>query len=73
MMNFEPSLLKKLYRNYLAMREAEKLMVEIYYTGKVPGHIHSGEGEEATLSAVLELMRKGTISPAITGCWPPPT
>ena len=59
MMNYEPSLLKKLYRNYLALREAEKLMVEIYYNGKVPGHIHSGEGEEATLAAVLELMREG--------------
>lgn len=59
MLKHEPGLLRKLYRNYLAMREAEKLMVEIYYTGKVPGHIHSGEGEEATTAAVLELMRKG--------------
>ncbi|NLG58326.1 MAG: thiamine pyrophosphate-dependent dehydrogenase E1 component subunit alpha [Clostridiales bacterium] len=59
MMNYEPALLKKLYRNYLALREAEKVMVDIYYTGKVPGHIHSGEGEEATLAAVLELMRQG--------------
>ncbi|HSK67890.1 MAG TPA: thiamine pyrophosphate-dependent dehydrogenase E1 component subunit alpha [Candidatus Limnocylindria bacterium] len=59
MLNLEPSLLKKLYRNYLALREAELLMVDIYYKGKVPGHIHSGEGEEATLAAVLELMRPG--------------
>ena len=34
-------------------------MVEIYYTGKGAWHIHSGEGEEATLSAVLETDGEG--------------
>lgn len=51
-----PELLRKFYENYLLLRLTEERLVDIYYAGKVPGHIHSGLGEEALQAVMLELM-----------------
>ncbi len=51
-----PELLRKFYENYLLLRLTEERLVDIYYAGKVPGHIHSGIGEEALQAVMLELM-----------------
>lgn len=52
-------LLKKLYYHYLQIRLSEEKLVDIYYAGKVPGHIHSGLGEEALQAVIASCMEEG--------------
>lgn len=51
--------LKSLYRNLLSIRLFEEKQVEIYALGKVPGHIHSGIGEEAVAAGVMATRKEG--------------
>ncbi len=51
--------LKDLYRTMLSVRLFEEKQVEIYALGKVPGHIHSGIGEEGCCCGVLATRKKG--------------
>ena len=49
----------EMYKELLAVRMAEEKLVEIYALGKVPGHIHSGVGEEAAYVAPLMTKNEG--------------
>lgn len=52
-MLYSNKLVTDLYRELLSTRMSEEKLVEIYALGKVPGHIHSGVGEEAAYIAPL--------------------
>lgn len=58
-MQYEKDFLKKLYENLLDMRLLEKKMVDTYAQGRVPGHVHSGVGQEATYVGVLTNFKEG--------------
>ena len=58
-MQYEKEFLRKLYRNLLDMRPLEQKMVDTYAQGRVPGHIHSGVGQEASFVGVLANYKEG--------------
>ena len=58
-MNYTKEFLIDLYKNLLQMRLFETRLYEIYALGKVPGHIHSGVGEEATFAGTLATRKEG--------------
>ena len=58
-MQYEKEFLRKLYRNLLDMRLLEQKMVDTYAQGRVPGHIHSGVGQEASFVGVLANYKEG--------------
>lgn len=58
-MQYTAEFLKGVYRDLLSVRLFEEKQVEIYALGKVPGHIHSGIGEEATYAGVLATRKPG--------------
>ena len=57
-MKYSKELVTELYQELLSVRMAEEKLVEIYALGKVPGHIHSGVGEEAAYVAPLMTRRE---------------
>jgi pyruvate dehydrogenase E1 component alpha subunit len=48
-----------MYKDLLGMRSFEEKLIEIYALGKVPGHIHSGVGEEAVFVGTLATRKDG--------------
>lgn len=58
-MSYSKEFLKEMYKNLLHMRMIEQKMVEIYAMGRVPGHVHSGVGEEASYVGVLTTRKAG--------------
>ena len=58
-MSYEKDLLEKIYKDLLETRMLEEKLVEIYAEGKVPGHIHSGVGQEASYVGVLATRKPG--------------
>ena len=58
-MQYEKEFLRKLYRDLLDMRLLEKKMVDTYAQGRVPGHVHSGVGQEAAYVGVLANFKEG--------------
>ena len=46
-MKYSEKMVEHYYKELLSVRMAEEKLVEIYAQGRVPGHIHSGVGEEA--------------------------
>lgn len=58
-MQYTAEFLKSVYRDLLSVRLFEEKQVEIYALGKVPGHIHSGIGEEATYAGTLATRKPG--------------
>ena len=58
-MQYEKEFLRKLYNDLLDMRLLEQKMVDTYARGIVPGHIHSGVGQEAAYVGVLANFKKG--------------
>lgn len=61
-MKYSNDLVVNLYKELLSVRMAEEKLVEIYALGKVPGHIHSGVGEEAAYVAPLMTKKDGDYS-----------
>ena len=53
--------LTKLYRDLYSVRLFEEKQVELYALGKVPGHIHSGIGEEGSCTGVWRPAKKVTM------------
>lgn len=51
--------LTRLYRSLYSVRRFEEKQVELYAEGKVPGHIHSGIGEEGSCTGVMATHREG--------------
>lgn len=58
-MGYTPEFLTGLYRDLLTVRLFEERQIEIYALGKVPGHIHSGVGEEAPYAGVFATRKEG--------------
>ena len=58
-MSYEKDFLEKIYKDLLETRMLEEKLVEIYAEGKVPGHIHSGVGQEASYVGVLATRKPG--------------
>ena len=58
-MQYERDFLRQLYAKLLQTRMLEEKLVDIYAQGRVPGHIHSGVGQEATFVGVLANQKKG--------------
>lgn len=51
--------LRGLYRDVLLLRLFEQRLIDLYAAGKIPGHIHSGIGEEACFVGVLATKKEG--------------
>lgn len=58
-MRYEKEFLKQIHKELLEMRMMEEKLVEIYAQGIVPGHIHSGAGQEASYVGVLSTRKAG--------------
>ncbi len=58
-MEYSKEFLRDLYKNVLSMRLSEEKLVEIYKQGRVPGHIHSGVGQEAAPVGALFTRKEG--------------
>lgn len=58
-MSYSKDFLIKIYRDLVGLRSFEEKLVEIYTLGKVPGHIHSGVGEESTFVGTLATRKEG--------------
>ena len=58
-MKYTKEFLKGIYENLLYTRMIEQKMVDIYAKGRVPGHVHSGVGEEAAYVGVLSTRKEG--------------
>ena len=58
-MEYTAEFLTQLYRNLLSVRLFEEKQVELYALGKVPGHIHSGIGEEGSCTGVFATHKEG--------------
>lgn len=58
-MNYEKDFLLKLHRDILELRLLEAKMVDLYAESRVPGHIHSGMGQEAAFVGVLAARKPG--------------
>jgi pyruvate dehydrogenase E1 component alpha subunit len=58
-MAYSKEFITDLYRNLLGIRLSEEKLVAIYKEGRVPGHIHSGVGQEATHVGTLFTRKEG--------------
>ncbi|NLJ58023.1 MAG: thiamine pyrophosphate-dependent dehydrogenase E1 component subunit alpha [Tissierellia bacterium] len=58
-MTYSKDFLVKVYRDLAELRMFEEKLVEAYAQGKVPGHIHSGMGEEAVYAGTLATTKDG--------------
>jgi len=58
-MAYSKEFITDLYKNLLGMRLSEEKLVTIYKEGRVPGHIHSGVGQEATHVGTLFTRKEG--------------
>lgn len=77
MMDYSNEFLREIHKNLLQTRMLEEKMVETYAQGRVPGHIHSGVGQEASFVGVLSTRKEGdyfkfghrpTSLPIMLGC-----
>jgi len=58
-MEFNTDFLKQAYEELLHMRMIEKKLVDLYAEGRIPGHIHSGMGQEASFAGILMTRKEG--------------
>lgn len=58
-MQYTAEFLTKIYRDLYSVRVFEEKQVELYALGKVPGHIHSGIGEEGSCTGVMATRKEG--------------
>mgnify|MGYP004638730785 FL=1 len=58
-MKYEKDFLLKLYKELLETRLLEIKMTDLYAESRVPGHIHSGTGQEAAFVGVLATRKPG--------------
>lgn len=58
-MSYSKEELVKIYKALVSDRILEERLVELYALGWVPGHIHSGVGEEASYEGVLATRKEG--------------
>ena len=58
-MQYSKEFLREIYTHLLETRLMEEKLVELYAQGRVPGHVHSGVGQEATYVGVLSTRKDG--------------
>ncbi len=58
-MDYSKEFLTEIHKHLLQTRMLEEKMVETYAQGRIPGHIHSGVGQEATFVGVLSTRKEG--------------
>ncbi len=58
-MDYSKEFLLEIHKNLLQTRMIEEKMVDTYAQGRVPGHIHSGVGQEASFVGVLSTRKEG--------------
>ena len=58
-MQYEADFLKQLHKDLLETRLLEEKLNDLYAQGRVPGHVHSGVGQEATYVGALSTRQKG--------------
>lgn len=58
-MQYEKAFLKELHKNLLEVRLLEQKLNDLYAQGRVPGHVHSGVGQEATYVGTLSTRKEG--------------
>lgn len=58
-MQYSKEFLKEIHTHLLETRLMEEKLVELYAQGRVPGHVHSGVGQEATYVGVLSTRKDG--------------
>lgn len=58
-MKYEKDFLEGIYKDLLKTRMMEEKLVDLYAEGIVPGHIHSGLGQEGSYVGVLSTRKKG--------------
>ncbi len=58
-MAYTKEFITDLYKNLLYTRLSEEKLVAIYKEGRVPGHVHSGVGQEATHVGTLATRKEG--------------
>lgn len=52
-MSYSNEFLTDIYQKLMETRMLETRLVELYAEGRIPGHIHSGVGQEASYVGVL--------------------
>lgn len=58
-MQYTKEFLRELHKNLLETRLLEEKMKDLYAEGRVPGHVHSGVGQEAAYVGTLSTRREG--------------
>ncbi len=58
-MTYSKEFLRELFENMLLLRQTEAKLLDKYALGRIPGHIHSGLGEEGTYAGVMSTKRDG--------------
>ena len=58
-MQYTREFLLEIHKNLLETRLLEEKMKDLYAQGRVPGHVHSGVGQEATYVGTLSTRRPG--------------
>lgn len=58
-MQYEKDFLLGLHKDILEARMLEEKLIDIYAQGIVPGHIHSGVGQEGTFAGILATRKPG--------------
>ena len=58
-MQYTKEFLRELHKNLLETRLLEEKMKDLYAEGRVPGHVHSGVGQEAAYAGTLSTLREG--------------
>ena len=69
-MTLEPQLLTEMYRRMVTIRTFDRLAVEEFHAGNIPGVVHSYIGEEAVAVGVCSAF--GRLIPSSRACWPEP-
>ncbi len=58
-MKYSKELQRKLFFDMLLLRQTEQKLLDRYALGRIPGHIHSGLGEEGTFAGVMATKKEG--------------
>lgn len=58
-MQYSNNFLKTIHKNLLETRLLEEKLTELYAQGRIPGHVHSGVGQEATYVGALSTREPG--------------
>ena len=58
-MQYSKEFLLEIHRNLLETRLLEEKMKDLYAQGRVPGHVHSGVGQEAAYVGTLSTRKPG--------------